>query len=454
MNRIVVVLLLLAALVAGFAGAWWLKPVAGNGTASEDGEPAEPEILYWVAPMDASYRRDGPGKSPMGMDLVPVYADQDNAESDQPGIRIAPGVVNNIGVKTAPVERRRLTRAIDTVGFITTDDARIGHIHVRTEGWIEQLYTVTVGDPVTAGQVLFRIYSPALVSAQDEYLQTLRSGQATMIGAAEQRLAALGMLPAQVATLRETRKPSRLFDVRAPQGGFVLELNVRQGMYVQPGMTILSLADLATVWVDVDVFERRIGWVAPGQTATMRLPFAPDRVWTGTVDYIYPTIREASRTARVRLKFDNPDLALKPGMYATVTIEAEPRRALAVPTQSVIRTPDGARVILALGEGRFRPAEVRTGIESDGSTEILAGLSVGEAIVVSSQFLIDSEASMDASLLRLLDPSADASDSSGMDHSGHDMSGMDHADHDMSGMDHSGHNAEPDGSAMKDHDHD
>lgn len=460
MNPIKWIAAIAIAAAVGFAIAWSIKPSTGQGEASSDAT-AEREILYWVAPMDAGYRRDEPGKSPMGMDLVPVYADGAEGGGDQPSIRISPAVINNIGVKTAPVERGRLARSIDTVGFITTDDARIGHVHVRTNGWIEELFIVTEGDEVEAGQLLFRIYSPSLVAAQEEYVQALRAGQTSLIRAAERRLEALGMRAGQISALREDREVRRLIDVRAPQAGFVIELNVRQGMYVEPGTTIFSLADLASVWVDVDVFESRIGWLAQGQVARMRLPFAPDRTWIGEVDYIYPTIRAESRTARIRLKFDNPDLSLKPEMYASVQIEAEPRdNVLTVPTQSVIRTADGTRVILALGEGRFRPAQVRTGIESDGRTEILEGLNTDERIVVSSQFLIDSEASMDASLLRMINPEPtddhSGHDMSGMDHSAHDMSAMDHSSHDMSKMDHSGHNMEGmdhSGHDMSDMDH-
>ncbi|MFU8877669.1 MAG: efflux RND transporter periplasmic adaptor subunit, partial [Wenzhouxiangellaceae bacterium] len=402
MNRITLPIFILVALLAGFALAWWLKPTAE----APEQAGGEREILYWVAPMDPNFRRDEPGKSPMGMDLVPVYADDAGDAGAEPSIRISPAVINNIGVRTEPVRRGRLVRRIDTVGFIAADDARIGHVHVRAEGWIEHLATVTEGDPVEDGALLFRMFSPALLSAQDEYLQAHRAGHANLIRASALRLDALGMSAGQIEELRQRGRVERLFEVRSPQSGFVHELNVRDGMFVQPGMTVMSLADLTTVWVDVDVFESRIGWLEVGQRASMRLPFAPERVWNGEVDYIYPTIREATRTARVRLKFDNPDDALKPGMYASVMIEAEPReQAVHVPTQAVIRTHDGDRVILALGEGRFRPAEVHVGMESGGRTEILAGLAEGESIVTNSQFLIDSEASADASLKRLVDPS-------------------------------------------------
>lgn len=401
MKPIRTLLVAVAAALLGFSAAWTLlQPAAPPAT---DGAEKQREILEWVAPMDPNYRSDKPGKSPMGMDLVPVYAD-DAGASDEPSIRIGSAVVNNIGVKIASVQRGALSRNIETVGFIAPDDERVAHIHIRTEGWIEQLAADTEGDRVEQGGLLFRIYAPDLVSAQDEYLQALRIDQPALRQAVESRLRALGMLSEQIKALRSSRQVQQLFDVRAPQAGYVMELNVRQGMFVQPGTTIMTLADLSEVWVEVDVFENQIGWVQPGQIARMRLPFAPDRVWRGEVEYVYPTIRASSRTARVRLAFVNPDLGLKPEMYARVEIDAAPSRDLLhIPTEAVIRTGNSERVILALGDGRFRPAAVRTGLESQGRVEIVEGLAEDERIVVSSQFLIDSEASLDASLLRLLD---------------------------------------------------
>ena len=402
MNRTAMFGVAVAAVLTGIGLGWWLADTGSQRSAAQSSARDTREILYWAAPMDPNYRRDKPGKSPLGMDLVPVYADEAGAADEQPSIRINPTVINNIGVKTAPAERGTLHRQIETIGFIAPDANRIEHIHVRAEGWIEQLEADTEGDRIKAGQRLFRIYSPALVSAQDEYLQALRSGQATLIRAAGTRLRALGMRADQLETLKSRGEALQLFDVRSPIDGYVMELNVRQGMFVQPGTTIMSLADLSTVWVDVSVFETQIDWVEAGQAARMRLAFAPDREWLGEVDYVYPTIRPESRTARVRLAFDNPDLALKPNMYAKVAIDGAPRRDVVhVPSQAVIRAGGNERVILALGDGHFRPARVRTGLESGGRVEIAAGLAAGEKIVISSQFLIDSEASLDASLLRM-----------------------------------------------------
>jgi len=431
-NKLQVIVIALAAAALGFLAAWWTFSGPDTGSQGGSGE-SKREILYWVAPMDPNYRRDEPGKSPMGMDLVPVYADEAGPEGDrgEPGIRINPTVINNIGVKVSGVERRDLARDIDAVGLITPDESRIAHAHVRTEGWIEVLHVETEGARVAAGQPLFEIYSPALVSAQEELLQAARMGNQALITASQSRLAALGMSAEQIRALRDRGSPERLFTVRAHHDGHLLELNVRQGMYVQPGDTIMSIADLSKVWVEVDLYEDQINWAKEGQQAAMALPWAePGRQWRGEVDYVYPTIRPKTRTGRVRLAFDNPDLTLKPNMYAHVAIAADPRSdVLVVPTQSIIRTGQGERVILALGEGRFRPAQVVTGIESDGLAEITAGLAEDERIVVSSQFLIDSEASADASLLRMID--GDSPSGSVMDHGVNQQMDDD--------MDHSGH---------------
>ncbi len=409
MNHAATAAALLAALLLGFAGAWWLLSARDSGSpeqaAAGSAASDEREILYWVAPMDPSFRRDKPGKSPMGMDLLPVYADdQDAAGSDQPALRISPVVMNNIGVKTATAQRSGLPRTLATVARVVPNEYRLGHVHVRTEGWIEYLSVHTEGARVEQGEVLFRFYAPALVSAQQEYLQALQLQQSALIAAAAERLLALGLQPRQIDRLKQDREVERLVDIRAPRDGYVLELNVRHGMYVTPALMIMSIADLSSVWVEIDVPERQAGWIEAGQPARVTLASAPGRVWPARVDYVYPTLRAESRTLRARLVFDNPGLVFRPGMYASVRIDAGTSDdVVVVPSQAVIRSGDQQRVILALGDGYFRPAQVRTGLESEGRVEILAGLAAGEKIVISSQFLIDSEASLDASLLRMID---------------------------------------------------
>ena len=369
---------------------------AADGEAKKEGER---EILYWVAPMDPNYRSDKPGKSPMGMDLVPVYADE-AGEGDV--VKIDPAVVQNLGVRTAKVERGRLWRLIRTVGYVGFDEDRISHVHLRTNGWIEKLYVKSDGEKVEKGQVLFEVYSPELVNAQQEYLQALRSGGAEMRTASYERLIALGMFPEQIREIRRTRKVAQRIRYHALQDGFVANLRIREGMYVTPKMEVMTLADLSSVWLLVDVFERQADWLRVGMPAEMDLPYLPGRTWEGEVEFVYPTLDPRTRTMQVRVRFPNPDEKLRPDMYANVRLYGGPKDdVLMIPREALIRTGDMERVIIALGDGKFTAREVRAGMESGDWVEILAGLHEGETVVTSGQFLIDSEASIKGSIQRL-----------------------------------------------------
>lgn len=380
------------------------------------------KVVYWVAPMDPNFRRDKPGKSPMGMDLIPVYeGETPGSDSGEPGIRIDPAVINNIGVQTDLVKRGAFHRQISTVGFIVPNDNLIGHVHVRTEGWIEELAVKTVGETVEKGDLLFRFYSPDLVSAQAEFLQARKQGRDVITQAVRARLMALGMAPQQIADLTESGEIRQLTDVYAHHSGTVLILSVREGNHVKPEDMIMDMADLSSVWILAEVFEDEASWVKEGKTVVMTLPAIPGEIWKGAVDYVYPTVDPKSRTVQVRLVFDNPDRRLKPNMYVNVEIEAATKPdVLTIPQSALIRSSKGGRVILALGEGRFRPAQVVAGMESGDEVEILDGLKAGERIVTASQFLIDSEASLDASLLRLKS-SIDSANSSMPDMAGMEM---------------------------------
>ncbi|HHJ14504.1 MAG TPA: efflux RND transporter periplasmic adaptor subunit [Gammaproteobacteria bacterium] len=357
------------------------------------------EILYWVAPMDPNYRRDKPGKSPMGMDLVPVYADE---AGEQDIVKINPVMVQNLGVRTAKVERGPLWRRIDTVGYVAFDERRLSHIHLRTDGWIETLNVKSNGERVNKGDVLFELYSRELVNAQEEYVQALRGSNDYLKRASRERLLALGMSPAQIREVQRKRRAFQRVRILASQNGIVHNLNVREGMYVKPSTEVMTLADLSSVWLLVDVFERQSEWVAVGQPAEVRLGYLPGKTWEGEVEFVYPTINPRTRTLQARLRFDNPDETLKPDMYADVRIYAGPKRdVLSIPREALIKSSDAQRVILALGEGRFRAVPVVAGMESGEWVEILDGLREGDEVVTSAQFLIDSEASLKASFQRM-----------------------------------------------------
>jgi len=372
--------------------------IAVSNTALADEE--DREVLYWVAPMDPNYKRDKPGKSPMGMDLIPVYKDGQQGTGSE--VVISPQVVQNLGVRTATVERSKLWRRVSTVGFVDYDESKLSHIHLRTQGWIESLTVQSEGDRVQKGQLLFKLYSPELVNAQEEYLQALTIGSTTLIYASKQRLFALGVPSSEIKRLDRERIAQQAISYYAPQDGVVSSLKVRDGMFVKPENQIATLADLSTVWVTAEVFERQSSWVEVGQPAEVRFSYLPGEKFEGQVEYVYPNLDRMTRALTARLKFDNPGETLKPNMFGDVYIfSGAKENIIVVPRESVIRTGTSERVILAKGKGRFEPREVITGIESGDWIEIQSGLNEGEDVVISGQFLIDSEASTKASFTRM-----------------------------------------------------
>jgi len=360
----------------------------------------EREVLYWVAPMDPNYRRDEAGKSPMGMDLVAVYADEVDG---QPGVvSIDPVIINNLGVRTQKAAYGPLSQRIETVGYVGYDEDTVQHVHTRVDGWIEKLATKATGDPVKKGQLLFELYSPTLVNAQEEYLTALRSSNNLLLGASKDRLAALGVSKGEVARLTKERTVHQRVRVYAEADGVIAHLGVREGIFVTPATEIMSVAELDKIWVLAEVFERQAAWVKAGQKAMVELDYLPGKMWHGVVDYVYPELDPKTRTLKVRLRFDNAAETLRPNMFSRVTIEAEGFGAVVnVPREAVIRGGSMNRVVVALGEGRFLAKPVKIGIESGDRVAIRSGISEGEEIVVSGQFLIDSESNIEAAMSRM-----------------------------------------------------
>lgn len=388
---------ILASVLGGMA-----RPVLA---ADEPGAPQlqqERRVLFYRNPMNPNVTSPVPAKDNMGMDYIPVYADDEPQGGTGTTVRIDPAVVQNLGVRTEPATRGKFWRRIDTVGAVDYDEDLIAHIHTRSEGWVESLSVHSLGERVAAGDVLFELYSPVLASAQDELLQALRIGDGGLIEASRERLRLLGIDAAQVRALEKSRKATPRIVVRAPQGGVVTLLNVRHGMFLKPDMEAMALTDTSSVWVLAEVPERQAAWVAAGQPAEVRLPATPGEVYEGEVEFVYPGLDVQTRTLRARLRFANPGERLKPGMYANVQIFAGPRAdVLSVPKQALIRTGRSERVIVAEGAGRFRAVDVVAGMESGDYVEIREGLQEGENVVLSGQFLIDSEASIKASALRM-----------------------------------------------------
>jgi Cu(I)/Ag(I) efflux system membrane fusion protein len=396
-------------LALGFAlGQWWS---AGSDMAGVSGT-GEREVLYYKAPMDPNYRSDTPGTSPMGMDLVPVYADE-VAGSDPGVVSIDPKIVNNLGVRTAAVGEGVLSRRIETVGYIGYDEDTLHQINTRVDGWIEKLTIKSTGDPVKRGQTLFELYSPTLVNAQQEYLAALKSRNTALHQASRERLAALGVTATEIKRLDSERTVKQRIRVYAQSDGVVAHLGVREGIYITPATEVMSIADLDRVWVLAEVFERQAAWVKAGQRAEFELDYVPGERWRGTVDYVYPELDPKTRTLKVRLRFDNPGDVLRPNMFARVTIHStETPSVVHVPQEALIRGGAVDRVVLALGEGRFRAQPVEVGMESGDRIEIRSGLSAGDRVVTSGQFLIDSESNIETALARMDESSSDESPAS------------------------------------------
>lgn len=373
-----------------------------SGVDGEEGGERKP--LYWVAPMDANYRRDEPGLSPMGMELVPVYEEGASGGPDEgPGtIRISPDVVNNLGVRTATAQRKAMSSTIKTVGYVGYDEDELIHIHPRVEGWIEQLHVKATGDPVEAGQPLYEIYSPTLVNAQEEMVVALGRGNQQLIQASEDRLRSLQLPNETIAVLKETKQIQQTVTFYAPQSGVVDNLNIRQGFFVKPGTTMMSIGNLDQVWVEAEIFERQAAYVEEGAPASMTVDYLPGESWQGKVDYVQPSLDAMTRTMKVRLRFDNENGALKPNMFTQVELNPDnDTESLIVPKDAVIRTGDNDRVVLALDEGSFKSIAVDLGRVDDQFVEILSGIDAGERVVVSAQFLIDSESSKASDFKRM-----------------------------------------------------
>ncbi|RAI01614.1 efflux RND transporter periplasmic adaptor subunit [Acuticoccus sediminis] len=401
---------------ASFGGgiAWERHYISAPTGAADQG----PKIAYWVAPMDPNFRRDGPGKSPMGMDLIPVY-EGDEPSGDPAEVEVSAREINAIGVRTALARVEDVARRIETVGFVGYDEHRTSHIHVRAEGWIEDLKVRAVGDRVAEGDLLFRIFSPDVTVGSAELVRAVERGNRVEIANARRKLESLGVSDRQIDEMARTRETARSLAVYAPQGGVVTALEAADGMFLQPATRAMSIADLGSVWLMADVFERDIGRLAPHATAEARFEHLPGRVFEGTIDYIYPELDRSTRTLPVRLRFDNADGLLRPNMYATVSLAPDSgREAVTVPSEAVIRTGRAERVILKVGDGRFRPRLVTTGLTDGygegGRTEIVQGLKPGEEVVASAQFLIDSESAMNGALMRMAPTEAEPAAGAGV----------------------------------------
>ena len=397
-HRFVVPVVAVAFAALGVAGGiWWAHRSMGHAAAPESAAAAPgKKPLYWHDPMYPGQRFDKPGKSPfMDMQLVPVYEDQTNGS----GVKVSPQLAQNMGVRTVVAEKGRLARSVDVVGTIAFDERAVTVVQSRTPAFVEQLFVRAPLDPVRKGQPLARLFVPDWAGAQQEYLALKASrveGAAELARAARNRLLLLGMTEDQVQAVDREGKPVTRVTLVSPTDGVVGELTAREGMSTMAGAMLFRINGLATVWVNLEVPETQAAAVRPGATLEASVPAYPGETFRGRVSAVLPEVNATTRTVRARVELANPGGRLKPGMYATVKIEppAEKRDTVLVPSEAVIVTGERSVVIVDRGEGRFEPVNVKIGAEEGGKTEILEGLSGGERIVASGQFLIDSEASL------------------------------------------------------------
>ncbi len=366
----------------------------------------ERKIKYYKSTMMLGQVSQRPQKDSMGMDMVPVYEDE---ASDTSTISIDPVTVQNMGVRLGTVTRGPLRRTVRTVGHIQPNETALTDVTTKFKGWIEKLYVDATGKEVKKGEPLFDIYSPDLYSAQNEYLLAL-NGKANLKQSALTRLKYFDISNEQIAELEKTRKSTKTLQVKAPADGVVLEKMAVEGQMVEAGMKLYRLADLSIVWLQSQVYEQDLAYVRLGQEAVATLSYLPDRKFRGRVTYLYPTVDEKTRTAQVRIEFHNPGLFLKPGMFATVELQAElDPSALLVPDTAVLRSGEKTTVFVALDGGKFEPRTVTLGPRSENNLyQVLSGLNEGERVVTSGQFMLDSESQLREAIQKMLEPAAPA----------------------------------------------
>ena len=419
MNKIILALAAAAVLVPGGYGLYRIGVKQGRALPSASSDrvtsPNDKKILYWHDPMVPGQKFDHPGKSPfMDMALVPVYAD--NADiaggaSDVGSVSkvtISPRVQQNLGIRTADVMRGKLSGVIETVGSIAWNESDVALVQARSNGFVERLYVRAPLDAVHKGQALAELYVPEWVAAQEEYLSVKRMQGAgvdigtSLLDAARQRMRLVGMSDAQIGLVEATGKAYARLTVTAPISGVIAELGAREGMTVMAGAALFRINGLGTVWVNAEIPENSAAAIRPGTVVQAHAPALPGIILGGKVSAILPEINPVTHTLKARIEFANPGARLVPGMFVAVTFSAAVGKdVLLVPSEAVIQTGSRSVVMLAQPEGHFLPVEVELGAEAHGQSEILHGLQAGQKVVISGQFLIDSEASLKATLTRM-----------------------------------------------------
>jgi Cu(I)/Ag(I) efflux system membrane fusion protein len=367
---------------------------------------AERKILYWYDPMHPQYKSDKPGTAPdCGMDLVPKYADEQAASMAPGSVMISAAKQQLIGVRTVEAKRETLVREVRTTAQITADETKIAHVHVKINGFIEQVFVDYIGQLVKKGQPLFTIYSPDLVSTQEEYLIAKRGektlgtsqfaevaqGSQSLLRSTRERLKLWDIRDEQIKKLDETGEVSRTLTFYSPISGFVMDRKAFPQTSVTPDTELYTVSDFSTIWVNADIFEYEVPFVKVGQHTEMQLSYYPGKTWNGHVSFIYPTLDPTTRTVKVRMEFRNPNFTLKPQMFADVDLKVSYGNQIVIPQEAVLDSGKEQRVFVAKGDGYFEPHEITIGAKLDGKVVVLSGLKAGETVVSSGNFLVDSE---------------------------------------------------------------
>jgi len=390
-SRTIVASMAVVAIAMGSLGYWFGTQHRADVPTKAAAGPLPAKALYWYDPMVPAQHFDHPGMSPMGMTMIPKLADTgDGADT---GVRIDPTAAQDIGVRLATVQRGPLASTVDAAGVLDFNQRNVAIVQARAAGFVQRVYARAPGDVVAAGAPIADILVPSWGGAQAEFLAVQRLGDPTLTSAAHERLVLLGMPEAQIAAVAGGGRQRSVVTVSTPVGGAIQTLDVRQGMTVSAGQTLAQVTSLSSVWLNAAVPEAQTGLVHVGETARVELAAFPGQTFTGRVT-ILPTAQTDSRTLQVRVELPNPGGRLRPGMFATAHLGGSTQSALLVPSEAVIQTGRRTIVMLAAAKGRYQPVDVRVGREVNGQTEILDGLTEGQQVVASGQFLLDSEASL------------------------------------------------------------
>lgn len=394
---------------------------AKKGSENDSKTPEERTIVYWKAPMDPTEVYDRPGKTKMGMDRVPVYEDELVSGVD---VSINPLTQQNMGLRVAPVEEGRLENTIRTYGHITIDETRIAQVSPKVSGWIETLHVNFTGVGVERGEPLLEIYSPELLSAQEEYLSLFQSikprdtagadhkgadgagfRNKRFLDSARRRLIYFDVAKEEIKAIEQSGQTRKTLTIRSPFKGVVTFKNALEGGYVKAGTNLYTIADLSRVWVDAHIYEYELDQVKVGQKATMTLPYLPGKTYTGTVTFIYPYLQQKTRDVIIRLEFANPRMELKPEMFGDVEIRTRiSEKGIQIPSEAVIRSGERNVVFVSRGNGQFTPREVTLGSPlKGGKIQILTGLTPEEQVVTSGQFMLDSESKLQEVVQKMME---------------------------------------------------